>query len=209
MAGAIIDLAIDAVVEALGIDAPEESIAAAKQAAKAAATAAQQRAGPQASKAIAHHAAKADEKGEAKPATATQECLLKPGQKDPNHKRPRKKPKPRQPNKKKWVARGGKIIEHPDGSTTYVNDKGQSITYNKDGYPDFSDHSVLETKSDELTGDNYKDKKLVNESFGFSNTPDGYRWHHVEDGTTMQLVPEDLHDEFYHTGGASVLRGNK
>ncbi|SIQ46014.1 MULTISPECIES: hypothetical protein [Acidiphilium] len=91
MAGVLIDLAIDAVVEALGIDAPEESIAAAKQAAKMAATAAQQRAGPEASKAIAHHAPKADEKGANKPTSATQSCPVKAGQKGPGDEPPDQK----------------------------------------------------------------------------------------------------------------------
>ena len=91
MAGVLIDLAIDAVVEALGIDAPEESIAAAKQAAKMAATAAQQRAGPEASKAIVHHAAKVDEKGANKPTSATQSCPVKAGQKGPGDEPPDQK----------------------------------------------------------------------------------------------------------------------
>ncbi|MCC8399132.1 MAG: HNH endonuclease [Rickettsia endosymbiont of Platyusa sonomae] len=31
-------------------------------------------------------------------------------------------------------------------------------------------------------------------------------WHHVEDGKTMQLVPEELHIKVRHTGGAALLR---
>lgn len=207
MAGAVIELAIDAAIEALGIDAPEESIAAAKQAAKAAATVVQQRAGPQASKAIVHHAAQADEKGKTKSATATQECLLKGGQQDPDGKKPRKKPKPRQPNRQKWVEKGGKIVDNSDGSTTYTNKDGQSVTYNKDGYPDFSGYAKARVKIDGLTGNRYTDDGKANEAFGFGKTPNGYSWHHVEDGKTMELVPEDVHQEFSHTGGASIIKG--
>jgi len=36
--------------------------------------------------------------------------------------------------------------------------------------------------------------------------PEGYIWHHVEDGKTMQLVPEKLHRKIPHTGGAALLR---
>lgn len=35
--------------------------------------------------------------------------------------------------------------------------------------------------------------------------PDGYTWHHHQDGTTMQLVPTDLHDAVRHTGWAAIL----
>ena len=32
----------------------------------------------------------------------------------------------------------------------------------------------------------------------------GYIWHHVEDGFTMELVPEDLHTAVSHVGGSAV-----
>lgn len=35
---------------------------------------------------------------------------------------------------------------------------------------------------------------------------DGYTWHHVEDGRTMQLVPRDLHTAVKHTGGVAVIK---
>jgi len=31
-------------------------------------------------------------------------------------------------------------------------------------------------------------------------------WHHHEDGETMQLIPEDLHGNITHSGGASLSR---
>ncbi|MDB2140062.1 HNH endonuclease [Clostridium butyricum] len=46
----------------------------------------------------------------------------------------------------------------------------------------------------------------ANEAPGFSSTPKGYTWHHVEDGRTLILVPSDLHGEIRHTGGASLIR---
>ena len=55
-------------------------------------------------------------------------------------------------------------------------------------------------------GDNRPDAKLANEAVGLKGTPDGYVWHHVEDGKTMQLIPKDIHDAFPHTGGASIIR---
>ena len=38
------------------------------------------------------------------------------------------------------------------------------------------------------------------------NTPEGYTWHHVEDGKTMMLVPSDIHSAVRHTGGASLIK---
>lgn len=37
--------------------------------------------------------------------------------------------------------------------------------------------------------------------------PEGYTWHHHEDGKTMMLVDEDIHREFRHIGGQSKVNG--
>lgn len=34
----------------------------------------------------------------------------------------------------------------------------------------------------------------------------GYTWHHVEDGRTMQLIPQRLHNAVRHTGGCAVIK---
>lgn len=117
------------------------------------------------------------------------------------------KRKPRQPNKKKWEENGGTVVDNPDGSTTYATKDGVSVTYGKEGFPDFSQHSVADVKIDPMTGVGNGDFKLANEAAGLPSTPDGFTWHHVEDGTTMQLVPTDVHGSFPHTGGASIARG--
>lgn len=61
-----------------------------------------------------------------------------------------------------------------------------------------------------LSGNYYWDAKLANAQCGFSQTPAGYVWHHVEDMTTMILIPQDLHSVamggMAHTGGASLIR---
>jgi hypothetical protein len=48
---------------------------------------------------------------------------------------------------------------------------------------------------------------LANNAAGFDKTPEGYTWHHVEDGQKMELLPEDMHKELAHTGGAALLKG--
>jgi hypothetical protein len=49
--------------------------------------------------------------------------------------------------------------------------------------------------------------RLANQAAGFTDgVPEGYVWHHVEDGRTMQLVPQDIHAATAHTGGAELIQ---
>jgi hypothetical protein len=114
---------------------------------------------------------------------------------------------PRMPNTDKWIAEGGTVTAHPDGSITYTNSKGVSVTYSKEDYPDFSPYAKAEVKVKGLTG-NYKiDEEMANKALGLKQTPPGLTWHHHEDGRTMQLVPSEINNSFPHTGGASKRRG--
>ena len=109
-------------------------------------------------------------------------------------------------------------VVHEDGSVTYTmkTDKGRvvDVTYNKDGYPDFSPFeykgndgkAVVEI---EYTGSRTQDFTKANEAAGFEATPKGYTWHHVEDGKTMQLVETDVHKKFQHTGGVSTHKNSQ
>ena len=109
-------------------------------------------------------------------------------------------------------------VENNDGSITYtkkINGEELSVTYSKEGYPDFSPYShpdYSEPVPINMTGNNYKDFKAANEAIGLkgANPPDGYTWHHLEDGKHMLLVRTDVHDAtaggFPHTGGASIVR---
>ncbi|UPK42415.1 HNH endonuclease [Paenibacillus pabuli] len=40
-----------------------------------------------------------------------------------------------------------------------------------------------------------------------NKTPDGYTWHHHQDGKTMVLVQKDIHRDFRHIGGQSTVNG--
>ena len=88
-------------------------------------------------------------------------------------------------------------------------------------YPRFEKWSIAEAKFKKptlkaaknhtgLSGNYYWDSKLANELNGFSKTPSGYVWHHVEDMQTMILVPQDLHSSYFggmsHVGGASIIK---
>ena len=101
--------------------------------------------------------------------------------------------------------------------TENINGKNVQVTYSKEGYPDFSPFSHPDYPDPveiNMTGNNYKDFKAANEKIGLSgaNPPDGYTWHHLEDGKHMLLVDSSVHDAtlggFPHTGGASIVKNN-
>ena len=128
---------------------------------------------------------------------------------DTSSEEPEKTPqkrKNRQPSNTNKNIDQTRTTVNPDGSTTYYDLQGRPVTYNQEGYPDFSPYAEAEVQVDNLQGSIPPDDKLANQAVGLDSTPDGYTWHHVEDGQTMQLVPTDIHSEFPHTGGASIIR---
>ena len=40
-----------------------------------------------------------------------------------------------------------------------------------------------------------------------NEAPEGYTWHHHQDGKTMILVDKKVHREFTHAGGVSIVNG--
>jgi len=124
----------------------------------------------------------------------------------PPEETPPKTRRNRRPSEKNKNIDSTRTTRNADGSTTYYDKQGRGVTYNKDGYPDFSPYAEAEVKIDGLKGTMPPDDNLANQAVGLDETPDGYTWHHVEDGQTMQLVPSDIHNNFPHTGGASKLK---
>ena len=72
-------------------------------------------------------------------------------------------------------------------------------------HPDFPDAVYPREKNLTLTGIEKEDLKMMRDNYG---KPDGYTWHHLEDGEGMLLVETKIHSRFHHSGGASVLRNN-
>lgn len=83
-------------------------------------------------------------------------------------------------------------------------DQLRALARNRDSMRDV----VALTKTDisNLTGNYRTDEALANKKVGLSETPEGYVWHHVENGLTMLLIPQDLHNAVCHTGGSAVLQ---
>ncbi len=90
--------------------------------------------------------------------------------------------------------RNGHLLVHPKTGIPFRN-----------GFPDFSSvatHTVSITQ----TGVNKTDFAAANLAAGIKSTPVDFTWHHVEDGTTMQLVPSDIHAKTGHSGGGALVR---
>ncbi|MFE4746855.1 HNH endonuclease [Paenibacillus chitinolyticus] len=96
-----------------------------------------------------------------------------------------------------------------------------SVSY-PNGYPDFSPfyHPTIEPVKIKVASpkNNKKDFENANLEAGLTKDsdppvpsknepPEGYTWHHHEDGETMVLVDSDIHDEFKHRGGQSNVNG--
>lgn len=119
--------------------------------------------------------------------------------------------KPHQPTADKWKAKGGTIQENADGSTTYTRSDGVSVTYNKEGYPDFTPyrHPTVKDVQIEFSGERKKDNRAADKAAGITEEKrqdEKYIWHHHQDGKTMQLIKEDVHKDFFHTGGMARVR---
>ena len=115
--------------------------------------------------------------------------------------------KPRKPSDSNKNIDHSKTVVNTDGSVSYTDLDGNTVLYNSNGYPDFSPYKMTQANDVAgMTGVYSHDAALANAKVGFKSTPEGYVWHHVEDGKTMQLIPQDIHQHFPHTGGASGLR---
>lgn len=82
--------------------------------------------------------------------------------------------------------------------------KAYNVPISKEGFVNFSEHRVDKVDIT-MSGDSKIDMKLADEKYG-KPRPDGYTWHHNENGTTMELVPSELNNGMPHTGGNAVTK---
>jgi RHS repeat-associated protein len=114
---------------------------------------------------------------------------------------------PRIPDPVAWHQKGGNVTFHTDGSMTFTDWQDNAVRYSLDFYPDFTPyvHPTNGTVPIKQTGKNKIDFPAADAKRGLPR-PEGWTWHHHEDGTTMQLIPTIINERFSHTGGASVSR---
>ena len=103
----------------------------------------------------------------------------------------------------KLIKAGGKKIrnQHLAGG---VHPK-TGIPFDSAGFPDFSGVAIA-TVQIMQTGSRTKDFRAANRAAGFKAKPEGFTWHHHQDGMTMQLVPNKVHADTGHTGGFEAKR---
>jgi hypothetical protein len=82
----------------------------------------------------------------------------------------------------------------------------KGVTFRETGFPEFTPYKEADVRISGLSGDIRIDERLANRAAGLPSTPEGWTWHHVEDGKTMELIPSDLHNAVRHTGGAATIR---
>ncbi len=105
----------------------------------------------------------------------------------------------------KWVKKGGKIRQHPDGTVEYIDWDGNKVLY-RDGYPDFeaSGHVRQTVYLDDMKG---KASDMIDaDKLAKKQRLEGNVWHHHEDLTRMQEVPFAINNRFSHKGGSAFAR---
>ncbi|MEJ2046408.1 MAG: HNH endonuclease, partial [Reinekea sp.] len=87
-----------------------------------------------------------------------------------------------------------------------------NVPFDAQGYPDFSEWipkgGRVELPDGQL-GNHSSDFAKANELYRVKETPTGYTWHHHQDGKTMELVPQNIHNATGHTGGVAVINKAK
>ena len=115
----------------------------------------------------------------------------------------------RQPiNGSRWA---GKVFADERRWTAALQSKyPQGVRFSAEGFPDFTPYATHTYLFEHgFTGDRAKDFRLADKAMGWTKRPDGYTWHHAEDGRTLQLIPRDLHLAVRHTGGHAVIKPPK
>lgn len=92
----------------------------------------------------------------------------------------------------------------------------RGVPFDSNGFPVFDSYAQARwqpSHGGKFTGKWDLDVKAANTDMqrrfpdqDWSKIPDGYTWHHVEDGRTMLLVPRDIHKAVRHTGDVAVIR---
>jgi hypothetical protein len=82
----------------------------------------------------------------------------------------------------------------------------EGVRFSEKGFPDFTPYAQKTVDITGLIGDHDYDFKEANRIAGIKRIPEGFTWHHHENGKTMQLVPQDLHYVVKHTGGCSTIK---
>ncbi|MGH3351811.1 MAG: HNH endonuclease [Nocardioides sp.] len=104
----------------------------------------------------------------------------------------------------------GKLYDGDKWTTDLKQKYPKGVRFTKDGFPDFSPYAQKTTKIDGGFSGRDADFAAADKA---TDTTRKYRrenkltWHHHQDGTTLQLVPTDVHDAVRHAGGIALAKG--
>lgn len=108
------------------------------------------------------------------------------------------------------VEYAGKTFDGPQWTPELAQRYPEGVRFNERGFPDFGPYaSKSVTIEGGFAGNRSSDFTKANAQAGLKSTPEGYIWHHNEDGKTMQLVPEDMHEAVRHAGGVALKKPQK
>lgn len=124
------------------------------------------------------------------------------------------------------VPKRGSWDPNTPGHGVWTSESGHKVPY-ENGYPQFDKAYKVENGVEvpamhpdgsveipDMVGNRRTDNDMARVAMGEKlgktryETPDGYIWHHKEDGTTMQLVRADFHggvDGANHAGGQAIV----
>jgi len=81
------------------------------------------------------------------------------------------------------------------------------VRFTNDGFPNFGPYATHTARFPNGFRGTPADFAAANRQAGLARTPDGFTWHHHQDGRTLQLVPRDLHEAIRHAGGVALMGG--
>lgn len=105
----------------------------------------------------------------------------------------------------------GKLYDGPRWTEALKKKYPAGVRFTPDAYPDFSPYALKTTKIDPyFDGNHSSDFSKADKAAGIDEAyrqDNALTWHHHQDGTTLQLVPRDIHNAVKHAGGVALAKG--
>ncbi len=117
---------------------------------------------------------------------------------------PKKKPL-YAPTIAKWYKKGGAIEQLDNGDWKYTDWLFNSIIY-QGKFPNFTPHQRQQVDIQNMKGNHTTDYIAASRAAPKGKALKQNTWHHNQNLTTMQEVPEDIHARFTHFGACSIIK---
>jgi hypothetical protein len=105
----------------------------------------------------------------------------------------------------------GKVYDGDRWTAELKRKYPNGVRFTDDGYPDFSPYAEKTTKiTPHFDGNHTTDFSTADRAAGVTarhRRENELTWHHHQDGTTLLLVPREIHDAVRHAGGVAIAKG--